>query len=436
MKKIIEELIADGYERSLPELTPRERAFPLLTGKANVAIGMRRSGKTYFCYQRMQELLAEGIDRERLLYLNLEDDRLFGFAISDFQTILDVYYARNPELKQLECHFFFDEIQCVPQWERFIRRLIDTERVQLYLTGSSSKLLSTEIATSLRGRSLSVELLPYSFTEYLTATKAFPEKLARQGARAVSTLRHAATRYLEQGGFPEVLSYAAADRIQVLQGYVDSVVLRDVIERHGETNLLALRHLVAHVMAAPGGVFSVNKFYNTLRSLQVKCTKNTLYEYVDHLVDAYLFLRVPLHTRSERMRMVNPPKLYPIDTGLAAAMGYRDSRNSGMMLESLVALQLRRWGYQIEYVRAAGGYECDFFARDPITGEASLFQVCWELAEQSTLTRELRGLHAAMEQYGVANGTIVTWDETSEFDGGIVACPFWRWALSKPASGG
>ena len=431
MKEIIAGLMADFHERALPALTSRHSAFPLLKGKANVAIGMRRSGKTYFCYQRMLELLEQGLDRERLLYLNFEDERLFGFQVTDFQTILDVYYARHPEFKSLTCHMFFDEIQSVPEWQRFIRRLLDTEEVELYLTGSSSKLLSTEIATSLRGRSMSVELFPFSFPEYLIATGMFKTLPLRMGSKTVAGLRNAAATYLEQGGFPEVLTYEVDDRIHVLQSYIDSVVLRDVIERHGAVNLLALRHLVSQVMAAPGAVFSVNKFYNSLRRMQIKCTKNALYEYIDHLSDAYLLQRVPLHTRSERMRMANPPKLYPIDTGLANAMGYRHSANMGPLLETLVFLHLRRSGNHIEYVRTEDGYECDFIVRDRISGEFALFQVCWDMSEQTTHKRELRGLRSAMAQYGIDSGTIVTWDTAHEVDSQISAVPFWRWATTS-----
>ncbi len=126
-----------------------------------------RVTKTYLCYQRIEELLSSGIERERILYLNFEDDRLFRFEINDFQTILDVFYAENPEKKSTRCYFFFDEIQNVPHWERFIPRLIDTEHVSVTVTGSSAKLLSAEMATGLRGRSLDLEVFPFTFEEYL-----------------------------------------------------------------------------------------------------------------------------------------------------------------------------------------------------------------------------------------------------------------------------
>ncbi len=167
MKEIISQLIDDFHERQLPKPTPREAKFHDIAGKADVVIGMRRAGKTWFCFQKINELLAAGGSKKEILYLNFEDDRLFEFQVKDFQAIVDVYFSKYPENRSGVCHFFFDEIQRVDQWELFIRRLLDTENVRMYLTGSSSKLLSAEIATSLRGRSLASEIFPFGFAEYL-----------------------------------------------------------------------------------------------------------------------------------------------------------------------------------------------------------------------------------------------------------------------------
>jgi len=152
MKAALRLLYADFLENKLPTLTPRDIELEAVPSKALALIGMRRVGKTYLCYQRILELLDAGIDKENILYLNFEDDRLFGFGLADCQTILDVFYENRPEKKSEPCHFFFDEIQNVPNWERFIRRLLDTESVSVVVTGSSAKLLSAEIATGLRGR--------------------------------------------------------------------------------------------------------------------------------------------------------------------------------------------------------------------------------------------------------------------------------------------
>jgi hypothetical protein len=430
MKTILSQLIDDFQERDLPELVARDNVFSEIPGKADVAIGMRRTGKTFFCYQKMKELLGAGVKRQQVIYLNFEDERLLDFSVKEFQSILDVYYGRFPENKDLECYFFFDEIQRIDQWEMFIRRLLDTEKVRIFLTGSSSKLLSTEIATSLRGRSLSTEIFPFSFTEYLNAKGLFVKPPHNFGSRTAATLRRAITDYLEAGGFPEVLNLDSNLRVEVLQSYIDSVILKDVIERHRVSNVIALKHLVSHIMHAPGGKFSVNKFYNTLKSMAVKCTKNSLYEYLDHLLDAYLLYRVPIHSHSEKARMLNPPKIYTVDTGLLNAMTFRKSANNGPLLETLVFMHLRRHGYETEYVNTQDGNEADFLARHKTSGNVFLIQACWDMTDQKTFNRELRSLQSAMKKLSIDSGTIVTWDDEADLEGNIKVVPVWKWLLT------
>jgi hypothetical protein len=308
----------------LPEPVPRIKEFFEVTGKADVVIGMRRVGKTWFCYQKIRDLVASGIKKDRVLYLNFEDDRLLEFNVGHFQEILDVYFGKYPEHRHTQCFFFFDEIQRIDQWEVFIRRLLDTENIQIFITGSSSKLLGSDIATGLRGRSLPIEIFPLSFEEYLRFHGLLSERPKTFGSTTVSLLRKSIKDYLEVGGFPEVQTLERNLRNEVLQGYIDSVLLKDIVERHKIGNVLVLKHLVRHIMGASGGQFSVNKFFNTMKRLAIKCTKNSLYEYLDHLTDAFLFYRVPIHGRSERSRLIHPAKIYTIDTGLLNAMTLRN----------------------------------------------------------------------------------------------------------------
>ena len=204
MKNIISQLIDDFHERKLPEPVPRNKSFSEVKGKADVVIGMRRTGKTWFCYQKIKDLIAAGIKKEQILYLNFEDDRLLEFNVHNFQNIIDVYFGKYPEHRKTRCYFFFDEIQRIDQWEMFIRRLLDTENIQIFITGSSSKLLGSEIATSLRGRSLAIEIFPFSFEEYLKYHGHFFDRPLKYGAKTSSILRKAVKDYLEAGGFPEV----------------------------------------------------------------------------------------------------------------------------------------------------------------------------------------------------------------------------------------
>jgi hypothetical protein len=430
MKEILSHLIDDFHERPLPNPVLRDQVFHELKGKAQVVIGMRRTGKTWFCYQKIAQLIASGIQKEKILYLNFEDERLLEFNVHHFQDILDVYFAKYPDFRNSDCWFFFDEIQRIEQWEMFIRRLLDTENVFVYITGSSSKLLSTEIATALRGRCLSTEIFPFSFQEFLRGQNLYLEAPRTFGAKTASILRKAANDYLDMGGFPEIQALDRNIRITILQGYIDSVLLKDVVERHQVGNIVALKHLVRHLMNSSGGKFSVNKFYNTLKSMSVTCTKNSLYEYLDHLTDAFLFYTAPIHSRSEKARRVNPVKVYTIDTGLLKAMTFRNAADHGPILENMVFMHLRRKGYDIEYFTSKYGYETDFIARHPLTGENQLIQVCWSLSDPKTREREIRGLRRAMEELSMTHGAIVTRDDEAATDPGIEVIPVWKWLLT------
>ena len=430
MKEAITHLIDDFHERKLPDLTARNREFKALKGKAVAVIGMRRSGKTFFCFQKINDLISSGTPREGILYLNFDDDRLLEFTVNNFQDIVDIYFGKYPENRDIKCHFFFDEIQRIDQWELFIRRLLDTENVQVCLTGSSSKLLSTDIATSLRGRSISIEIFPFDFREFLKHHGLFKTPPKKFGAKTVSILRKAAKHYLETGGFPEVQMLEPNQRVEILQGYIDSVLLKDVIERHKIGNVLVLKYMVRNIMNSPGGKFSVNRFYNTMKSMSVKCTKNSLYEYLDHLTDAFLFYKVPIHTRSDKARMINPPKIYTIDTGLLNAMAFRNSRDFGLLLENMVFMHLRLGGFDIEYINTKDGFETDFYARHRISNESKLIQVCWDMSDKNTFNRELRGLKSAMAELSVNSGTILTWDDETTLEDNISVVPIYKWLLN------
>jgi hypothetical protein len=429
MKKLISQLVDDFHERHLPDLIPRDKQFHEVKGKADVVIGMRRAGKTWFCFQKIKELIAGGIEKERILYLNFEDDRLLDFNVKNFQDIIDVYFGKYPEHRNVRCYFFFDELQRIDQWELFIRRMLDTENLQIFITGSSSKLLGSEIATGLRGRSLTTEIYPFSFGEFLKFHGIFSDTPKTFGMNTASKLRKAVNDYLEIGGFPEVQTLDRNLRIEVLQGYIDSVLLKDIIERYKVSNVYVLKHLVRHIMSAAGGQFSVNKFFNTMKSLAIKCTKNSLYEYLDHLTEAFLFYKVPIHSRSEKSRLINPVKIYTIDTGLLNAMTFRNAYNYGQLLETMVCMHLRRKGHNVEYVNTRDGGETDFYARHRISGMTQLIQVCWEMSDEKTFKRELNGLKRAMDELAHPTGTIITWDDETIIENRITVIPVWKWLI-------
>ena len=427
-------LIGDFQERPLPPATPRE-VFPAgLPGKIDVLIGMRRSGKSWRMAQAMGDLLAAGVPKSRLLHVNFDDERLQPLRASDLHHLPETFFRLFPDNKAQRCHFFFDEIQNVPGWEAFVRRMLDTENVQIMLTGSSARMLSREIATTLRGRSLATEIFPFSFRESLRHRGLDDNPAEAAGSARRARLSHELHAYLEAGGFPEVQGMAAHHRIAILQEYVGVVILRDVVERHGVGNVTALRYLIRRLLSGPATAFSVSRFHNDLQSQGLACGKNALHEMLAHLEDAYLVQGVAIDSRSQRQRQVNPRKMYPIDTGLAQAFRPGPDADRGRLLETLVFLDLRRRGFETHYLRTAAGYEVDFIARPPDAPPA-LIQACESLRDPATRERELRALTAAMHERGVTSGTVVTLDDDERVDtaqGPISVVPAWRWLLRPP----
>ena len=366
-----------------------------------------------------------------MLYLDFEDERLAGLEVGDLRHIVDAFYRRYPASREKKCWFYFDEIQNVPGWERFLRRLIDTENVLLTVTGSSAKLLSREIATSLRGRSLTSELLPFSFAETLAHTGVAVPKRWPPPANVRSQLENRLNRYLEVGGFPEVQGLSIELRRRVLRDYVDVVLFRDVAERHQVTNLSALRQLQRSLLARPAHHFSIHRLHNDLRSQGVRVGKDSLHQYLAYLEDAFLIFTLEIASPSIRARQVNPRKCYWIDPGLAAVRPLRPSVDLGYRLENLVYLELRRRGCSLAYVQTAAGHEVDFLAELP-DGSRELVQVAADLTAVETRRRESRALGEAMEELDVEGATIVTLGdaETVEVGGRPVAVvPTWRWLL-------
>lgn len=425
----LERLIADQQERPLPDALPREVALPLVDGKADALVGMRRSGKTYRLFGEMRSLVAAGIHRTRFLYLNLEDDRFGDVDLGTLDRALELFFRRDPAARSEGAWLFLDEVQLVPGWERFARRVLDTEEVRLFVTGSSARQLSTDVASAFRGRSMTVEVLPYSMREAAAADRvAWDHHVWPPGAATRSKLDAFIVDYLRRGGFPAVRSLNPYDRVQVLQEYVDLVVLRDVAERHKATNIPVIRELAAALFASNAGGFSVSRLHGSLTSQGWKVGKATLLTYLGHLVDAFLVFLVPLRTRSARQRSVNPRKVYAVDPGLAAAMYRAGASNRGAQLENAVYLDLRRrYGRLadavVTWARTSSGKEVDFAVDDPVSeGPPHLVQVCAELDAPGTRSREVGALMEAMQELGYSSSTIVTLadEERIETDAGSI----------------
>jgi predicted AAA+ superfamily ATPase len=411
MNQVIRQKITDALAAPVPTHTRRDVHLPGIKGKVMAVIGMRRSGKTTFLWQCLADRLKFGTPRDALLYFNFEDERLAEMTAQELQLVVEEYFSLHPEHRDTKrVTFFLDEIQEVPGWETFVRRLLDTEKVDLFLSGSSARLLSREVATSMRGRAMEVLVHPFSLRETLRHRGAEPMSPWTDLPKAIrSTLEKHFRSYLAEGGFPESQGVPARDRASLLRTYVDVAILRDVIERHNVTNPAALRWLQRHLLGNPAGPFSVQKFFDTLKSQGLPVGKNTLHDYLAHLEDAFLVRTVSLHTASERQRMVNPRKAYPIDPGLISLYEGTGRVNLGHALETAVFLELERRGCETDYIRTRDGYEVDFFVRNP-EGDTTLIQVCTDVSDPATYEREIRALSAAAAEWPGAAALLLTFD--------------------------
>lgn len=248
--------------KSLHDFVPRNAKFTNVENKINVVIGMRRTGKTYFVFEKILQLLEAGVALTEILYINLEDDRLLPLTTSKLANLLDDFYSMHPENHEKKCYFFLDEIQNVDDWAIVIRRFFDSKNVSIFLTGSSAKLLSKEIATSLRGRSLATEIWPYDFQEYRVAIKSDVDTRI-YGAKTRDKLMLVFRQYLDVGGFPEVVLYDRNIHDQTLQDYVSIVTFRDIIERYTIPNPSVIKYMITVMLGNFAKLFSINKFITT-----------------------------------------------------------------------------------------------------------------------------------------------------------------------------
>jgi len=434
MQDIIKSIILDFQEIQLYTGITRRLEIRTLPGKATICIGVRRCGKSTLLFQVMDRLLKDGIRRENILYLNFFDDRLHHLKREGIAQIAEAYYSIYPEKKNTETVYcFFDEIQEVVNWEPFVDRLMRTEKCEVYLTGSSARMLSKEIATQMRGRALSWELFPFSFREFLDykeidSTEPFT-------TRKMLTIRKAFDEYRKTGGFPEASGIDRQLRIKLHQEYFQAVLFRDLVGRHDISHPKAVKDLAHWLIDNTASLYSVNSLTGYLKSLGHKAPKSAVSDYLDWFEDAYFFFTVRLFDPSLARSQANPKKIYCIDHALVTSVSSGILINSGHLLENLVFIALRRVSPDIFYYRTKSGKEVDFIScpQDRSSGDArQLIQVCESLADPKTRKREISALTEAMNELKLTSGIIVTGSEEEVIDvngGKINVMPAWRFLL-------
>jgi hypothetical protein len=438
-RQALADLLSSSLERPIPEAV--ERRIPgavRIPGKVTAIIGVRRAGKTTFVHQLRRERLAAGIPGQLIPYINFEHERLAELDASDLGFLLDEYRRLVPNASRLGTVLWsLDEIQVVAGWERFVRRIMDAGNAEVTVTGSSAALLSREIGTALRGRAWSVPLFPFSFAEVLIRNGLDIPDVDRMSSEDRGAVEAAFLRWLEVGGFPEAQDLDPGSRRQLLRDYVDVAMLRDVVERHQVSNITGLRWLVRHLLGNAAGSFSVEKFHRALKSQGIAISRDTLHQLVAHLEDCFLVRTVWMEADSERQRMVNPRKAYPVDTGLIPIFDRTGRGNIGHALETAVLVELERRRCDVTYVRTALGREVDFLARTP-SGSRHLIQVCADATDAGTADREM----GSLEEAGVAHAGARRWLLTLTRDRApaivpdeVTTVPAWQWMLLDWDSG-
>lgn len=397
--------------------TPREILPDVLAGLASpkiiVITGLRRVGKSTLLAQIAQTHLSEDY-----FFVNFEDERLLNFSADQFDRLHEALIGLYGDRKI----FLFDEIQNVPEWERFVRRLHD-QGYQFIITGSNSSLLGQELGTKLTGRSLRYELFPFSFKEYLQFNGVEPPVTTTLTTRERGALLKYSRDYLVQGGIPDALKYPA---LNILKTLYDDVLFRDIAARYRIDNVKSLQELAFYLVSNPTSEISFNKLKTNLKLGSV----NTVKKYIGYLENAWLFFTVNKYAHSVKEQQIAAKKIYSIDTGMLNSVGFSFSENIGKLMENLVFLHLRRQHQDIYYFKTKQNHEVDFF----IPSQQLAIQVSQGLSDEETRQRELRSLLELSEEKKEQNRlqviTLADRDTITTKGLTVDVVPLYEWLLS------
>lgn len=422
MREIFKRLIIDSQERVFEGIVKREYDIPLDSDKIVSLIGIRRCGKTTIMFELINTLRKD-IAKERIFYINFEDDRLFPVTVKDLDDLIEGYYELYPHNRDKKVYIFLDEVQNIKDWELFVRRVYDNLNVQIFITGSSSKLLSSEIATSLRGRTITYEIFPFSFKEYLRYKNI---EINLYSSKSISFIKNAFNSYLKEGGFVETFDKPKDIQRKILKDYMDLIIYKDLVDRYAIKNQALLKHLIKYLFVNMGTLISFNKLYNEYKSMGYRVSKDTLYDYMEHLQDAYIAFTSPIFRNSVKEEQRNPKKIWVIDNGFKSLFSANLSEDYSKLYENLAFLHLRRKEQEIYYYK--GNQEVDLYSN------GTLANVSFDINNPKTLQREVDALIEAMEYFNLKKSYLLTQDreEVIELSGKeIIVTPMWKWLLNE-----
>ncbi len=369
-------------ERLRSERILRNVSLQCQSKKALALIGLRRVGKSTLLLNHIEALIKQGLENN-ILYLNLEDERLLPMDNKVLGKLIDEFFKMSPQRHSQKNYLFFDEIQHVDGWALPLRRIIETRDCEMIVTGSSAKMLSREIAGSLRGRGLGREIFPFSFREWRELKGyVLDEDLRNTDQRVADQIQQWFFEYLNEGGLPESAMTAKSLKLALMRNYLDVMLLRDLIERHSIKNESALKGLVLQLLRNPGQLISANKLYLSLKSQGHSVSKDSVYDWLAFIEDAYLSFQCPLYSESRRKQDSNPKKNYIIDAQFHHVVSFAGAENTGHLFENLVYLDLRRAGCEVFYYLTQEGGEVDFIAVNLRSKSRRAFQVSLDSAAQ------------------------------------------------------
>jgi len=418
-------VIKDFHESTLPTVIPRDQKIEFESDikRAISLIGPRRAGKTFEMYLIISKI-RQRYGADRVLYINFERTNLQGLSAKDMSVMLEAYYELYPANKGKRIWLFLDEIQNVNEWERFVRTCLD-DGISVFLSGSSAKLLSKEIATSMGGRNISYHIYPFSFKEFLSAKKFEIKKFYSSSEKAL--VSNMLKEFIEFGGYPEAVLYSN-QREKIMQDIFDTAIYKDVIKRGKIRNPIALQELINALLKSKE--FSINKFYNYIKSRGIKTSKDALYKYTGLLEDAFFVFLLRKYNLSYKKSEQSLPKVYFIDNGLLTLNRIDDK---GRLLENLIFVELMRREKEIAYYQNASSEEVDFVIKEGKKVK-QLIQVCYDLSDFMTLERETRVLIKASKEFKCNNLLLINMHEEKEqtINGKkIVFMPVRKWLLSE-----
>src|SRR3990167_4955598 len=379
-----------------------------------VITGLRRVGKSTLLAQIANKYLKEGF-----YFVNFEDERLLNFQVSDFDLLHETLISLFGEKKA----FLFDEIQNVPEWERFVRRLHD-QGYKFIVTGSNASLLSQELGTRLTGRSIRIDLFPFSFSEFLSFKKQKIPTFDVLTTKQRGGLLNLTNQYIASGGIPDALKY---QELKIHQTLYNDVLYRDIATRYKLENVKSLKELAFYLVSNASTLVSFNKLKELLKLGSV----NTVKSYIDYLENSWLFFVVNKFAYSVKEQQIAAKKIYCIDTGLVSSVGFSFSENKGKLMENIVYLQLKRKYQDIYYFKTAEDYEVDFF----VPKENILIQVSQNFDSPETQRREIRALVATKKELNKVEKFVIVTEsskQTLKIDDLIIQIvPLYEWLLQE-----